>query len=232
MHSTKTATTTLTLRTSALALAATLALAGCNANGDTATFDDEPGQQQSTQEDVDDAAQTDAGGAGGTTVGTGTAEGSDEDDVSAQSAQQAGIDLRELGEPIATTRVPARIAEDDEATMDVSIYRLERQGETLVGTFSFRVNSEHRFTSATNQRLYDYLGSGYWNPFLVDTQNLNRHDVLKHSAVEAKTDVLSVRMQPGQIVYGYAVFAAPPADVDTMSVNMVDGAPAVEVPIQ
>lgn len=218
-----------------MALALGLTLSACSED-EPAAFEDTATQgsvagSEPTEETEDDAAPTAETGptAESDTADTTATDGSD--DVTARSAEAAGVDLSAIGDPIATTTVPAVVEGDNEATMDVCLYSLTRDGETLVGAFSFQVNSETGADDA--RRIYDYLGHHRWTPHLVDTTNLTRHDVLAQGSVLAMTDDLGVKFRPGQTLFAYAAFAAPPADVDTMTVSLVDsGAPAQEVPVQ
>lgn len=218
-----------------LTLAATLTLAlslsACSQD-DPAEFED-----TTTQAVVEDtAAQEDAAAEDTTdTTDTGDTGGDDAaetDDVTQASAAAAGVDPAELGEPLATVTRPARVAGDPDATMDVSLYSLERDGKALVGIFSFTVHSDS--TTAEPEWLYDYLSSQSWRPHLIDTTNLTRHDVLGGSGRYAVSDSQgSTYFLPGQTVYGYAAFASPPAEVTTMTVQLIDGTPAIQdVPVQ
>lgn len=200
-----------------LALVAALTLSACS--GEEASFEDTATQPTTGSEDVvAEEAITEDG------------EATTEDDVTAQSAAAAGVDLTDLGEPVGTATIPAIVDADPDATMDITLHELRRAGDTVVGTYSFLVDSEDE----TPQRLYDYLGLQQWSPFLVDTVNLNRHDVLgPFTESRVMTQSTGSKFRPGQTFYAMAVFAAPPAEVTTMTAQLVDGAPAVtEVPIR
>ena len=135
------------------------------------------------------------------------------------------------GRTIATVTVPAVVGEDPEATMDVALYTLRRDGETLILNGSFTVNSEDG--EQEERQLFHYLGNHGWAPHLIDSANLTRHDVLASAPTTAMTPSQSFRFRPGQTFYVYAAFAAPPADVESINVQLVDGAPMiVDVPIR
>ena len=198
-----------------LAVAATLALSACS-QAEKATFDQgtSPAQGTSTQ----------------ATSGTAAPEGA-ADTTSADSAAAAGIDLNALPAPIASAVVPATVEGDPQASMLVSLYSLTRDGKTLTATFSFTVTSDS--ASVRPRWLYHYLGDSGWRPHLVDTINLTRHDVLGDIGGRAQTQHQGTKFLPGQTFYAYAAFAAPPSDVTTMTVSMVEGAPAAtKVPIR
>lgn len=230
-----------------LAFAATLALSACG-DGDAAEF--EPTQEAAADNAAEDAAEdsgtgedADAGAepadaapaseapqAAEAAQGADTAEVTGDDapgdeGISAESAAEAGIDPSQLGEPIGVATMPAVVEGDPEATMDVALYSLERDGNTVQATFSFHVNSED---GADDPRwIYHYLGSQGWRPFLIDTVNLTRHDVMGAGQTRAMTDYSGAQFRPGTTFYAYASFAAPPEDVTTMTVHVVDGAPAI-----
>lgn len=226
---------TFTRSAAPLALVAALTLTGCS-QGEDATFDqDAQGQEQEQQAQGE---QTQDQPAGGSTAGAGTDTTESEDttdsgDVTADSAAAAGVDPAELGEPIATVTRPAEVEGDPDATMEVSLYSLERDGQALIGIFSFTVSSDA--TNAEPKWLYRYLRDTSWNPHLIDTVNLTRHDVLSAGGAKlASTDSQgSTYFRPGQTLYAYAAFAPPPADVTTMTVQLVDGTVPVQgVPVR
>lgn len=222
--------------TTALTLALALSLSACSQD-EPAAFEETATQAVDTsaepaadESSLDDSTETEPENIeSAVDEGDNTADATD--DVTEQSASAAGIDPSTLGEPVATVTVPANVQGDNDATMDVSLYSLTRDGETVVGVFSFHVNSENGDDEA--RWIYHYLGSQSWNPHLIDTTNLHRHDVLMQSGVRAATDHQGVKFRPGQTLFAYAAFAAPPADIDTVTVSLVDGGAAVqEVPVQ
>jgi len=154
------------------------------------------------------------------------------DAVTQESAAAAGVDLSDISNPIAAATAPAQVRGDPEATMDVRLLSLTRDGQTLIGIFSFTVNSE--LVDEETASLFGYLGNAFWTPYLVDATNLTRHDVLSgEGGVQTVTDSAGVRFSPGQTLFGYAAFAAPPEDITSVTVSLVDSAPAaVNVPIQ
>lgn len=135
------------------------------------------------------------------------------------SAEAAGLDLNDLPDPVASQDLPAAVEGDDEATMTVDLFPLKRKGETVVAQFAFTVNSEK---SDGDDDLYGYLG-GSWAPFLVDSQNLRKHNVVEDFPQRAQTASQHTTFKPGQTYYAFAVFAAPPPDVDEVEVSVVDG---------
>lgn len=137
-----------------------------------------------------------------------------------EDAAAAGVDLTAVGEPVATAEVPATVAGDPDATMTVALYGLQRRNGTVVATYSFTVHSD---TETDPAWLYDYLGDQGWRPYAVDSVNLNKHGVI--GSGEAQTRYQGTKFRPGQTFYAFAIFAAPPEDVTTMDVLLVDGAP-------
>ncbi|MEI2776002.1 MAG: hypothetical protein V9G19_08525 [Tetrasphaera sp.] len=201
-------------RFAALTLGAGLALTGCS-KAPEATFESSATQQSAA------ASGSSAASAG---------EQSPQDDAAADSAAAAGIDLTTLGEPIATAEIPASVEGDPKATMKVVLHSLTREGETLVGTYSFTLESTA--DPEKDAWLYDYLGDHSWSPHLIDPVNLARHDVLEADLKWAKTDSQGSKFGPGDTFYTYAAFAAPPAGVTSMTAILVEGAPPAEVTIQ
>lgn len=209
-------------------LIAAFALSACSGEEQAAFV--ETASTSATAEAPAEAPAETAAGDGATTTRDTSAE---TQNVSQESAAAAGVDLSDTSDPVATATVPAVVGGDPEATMDISLLSLRRDGQTLVGLFSFTVNSGK---DSETDNLYTYLGARSWAPYLVDTTNLTRYDVLSNEtgAIKAMTDSISSgRFHPGQTTFGYAAFAAPPSDVSSMTVSLVDGAPAaVNVAIQ
>lgn len=138
------------------------------------------------------------------------------------SAEAAGLNPNDLPDPVASQEIPAAVDGDDKATMTVDLFPLKRQGETVVAQFAFTVNSE-KTDEDDGDDLYGYLGNASWNPFLVDSRNLRKHNVLDKFPQRAQTSYQSTKFKPGQTHYAFAVFAAPPPDVDEVEVSAVDG---------
>lgn len=194
-------------RQAMLVLASALALGGCTTGRDGATDGE---SAQPTPTDASSAPEASDG-----------QEGADES-VLDEDAPSAGVDLTAAGDPVAEATVPATVSGDPEATMNVALHSLEWSGETVVAIFSFRVDSSKNSDSTD---LYNYLGMKGWHPYAIDTVNLNRHGVIGQSANRAQTAYQGTRFAPGQTLYGYAMFTAPPQDVTTMDVSLIDGAP-------
>ncbi|GAA5167760.1 hypothetical protein [Ornithinimicrobium tianjinense] len=210
---------TFTRSAAPMVLAAALALTGCSQGQDDTAGQDAQGQQPpATQAEQAPVAQSQQPADASATV----------EDVTADSAAAAGVDLTAV-DPLATATVPAVVEGDADATMEVALLGLRRDGKVLVGTYSFTVTSDA--PNPEPRWIYHYLGDQGWDPYLVDTVNLTRHDVLGNGS--AQTDYQGPKFLPGQTLYAYAMFAAPAEDVTEMSVSLVDSAPAVTgVPIQ
>lgn len=171
-----------------------------------------------TSGDDPETSKTDGSGSQESSQGA-EADGDAEAKGQPGSAEAAGLDPNDLPEPIASQDIPATVEGDDDATMTVELFALKRHKETVVGQFGFTVNSN----STEGDWLYGYLGDESWDPFLVDSQNLRKHKVLKHSVDRAQTDSQGPDFKPGQTYYAFAVFAAPPPDVQEVEVSVIDG---------
>lgn len=228
-----------------LAVLAPLMLAGCSFSVSDKTAD---GDDKESGAPTSDASQGETGGegepgasdetsGGGASDGGGANGDSGDGAVVDEDAKAAGVDPATLGEPVFSVDVPAVLTDDGlsanssstiidrDASMTVSLYGLEQHGQTVTATYSFLVHSDA--ADAVPEMLYHYLGGNSWDPFAVDTTNLNRHDVLsgETGAGPTKTDDRGMTFSPGQTFYAFATFAAPPADVTTMDVMLVNGAP-------
>lgn len=136
-----------------------------------------------------------------------------------------------LGDPIATATIPAALDGDPKATLTVKLHSLTRRGQTLIGNFSFTLNSTTSTDPTEMTSLFRLLGDRTWSPTLIDTTNLKRHAVLDGDSIwdEAATSSGDTKLGAGDTVAAFAAFAAPPAEVTSMVVNMAEGAPGVDV---
>lgn len=186
---------------SAAAAALALTLTACSSGDDTEEPNAEGAETQGAAQESGEAA--DSKGESG-------------------SAEAAGLNPNDLPDPVASQEIPAAVDGDDKATMTVDLFPLKRQGETVVAQFAFTVNSE-KTDEDDGDDLYGYLGDASWSPFLVDSRNLRKHNVLDKFPQRAQTSYQSTKFKPGQTHYAFAVFAAPPPDVDEVEVSAVDG---------
>ncbi|WP_205859397.1 hypothetical protein [Phycicoccus flavus] len=196
-----------------MALLTTLALAACSGDdgGDAATATPSAGAA--------------SGAPSGTTGGTTSPSASAAPSVVPSSAETAGVDPANPPDPIASVTIPAVSPDetDPKATLEVDLLSLRREGRIVVATFAFTPTS----TDTKDGWLYDWLGGQSWQPYLVDTTNLRRHDVLRSSDGRYyRSNYQGSRFASGQTWYAYAGFAAPPDGVSTLDVAAVDGAPA------
>ncbi|WP_068253177.1 hypothetical protein [Janibacter corallicola] len=142
-----------------------------------------------------------------------------------EAAEQAGIDPEDPPEPVASTSVTANGAKQP-TKMTFDLFGLERRGDLLVLTAAV---TPDKGAKGKAQTYYGWMNTR-WSPQLVDTKNLKVHDVVTtDDGPEVMTDTapLTTPFGAGQTFYMYAVFAAPPKDVKTVTVKVVDGAPAV-----
>ena len=214
---------TFTRRSAAsLALLAPFLMAGCSFSlGE----DEKASGGQDTEGGAEGSASDSGGAASDGASNDGTSAGSGGAVVDEDTAA-AGVNPAALGKPVYSVEVPAVVEGDPKATMTVALYGLVQNGKTVTATYSFLVHSA--VTPEEPHWLYSYLGDHGWTPFAVDTVNLNRHDVLQPSdgsTSPAMTEYQGEEFWPGQTLYAFAMFAAPPDDVTTMDVYLVDSAP-------
>lgn len=173
-------------------------------------------------------ADNDSESATASTSGTGSTSSDGDatpaDDIDA-AAQDAGIDPTSPPQPISTVTMPGRPLDGDPVDLTVDLFSLKRQGDLLVLTIGITPDAD------ADSKSLAYLGwtGTTWSPQLVDTTNLKVHRVVEAdgSKVSSSTGATSTQVGPGQTLYLYAVFAAPPQDVTTMTVKPADGAPAI-----
>lgn len=192
------------------ALALTLAVTGCGLG------DDEGGDPgTSTTSGASTPASSPSSPSGSTDTGS-----SDLD----QAAQDAGIDPTSPPSAISSVTMPGHTA-DDEVELTVDLFGLKRAGDLLVLTVGITPDAE----AEGNPRSFLGWTGSTWSPQLVDTANLKVHNVVRADGdlVSTSTGAASTSFGAGQTFYLYAVFAAPPKDVMTMTVKPADGAPAI-----
>jgi hypothetical protein len=194
------------LAATAAALTLTLTAAGCGAGGD----------------EGGDAGSATTGTASSTPpVDAGTSSPSDLD----EAARAAGVDPTSPPTSVASVTMPGRTIDGTPTELAVDLFSLKRQDELLVLTIGITPDAD------VEGKATSFLGwtGTTWSPSLVDTKNLKLHRVVETAGtrVATGTGAVSTSFGPGQTLYLYAVFAAPPQDVTTMTVKPVDGAPAL-----
>lgn len=223
-------TTTMTKRRFAAGLAAvSLVVAGASgcSFGVLGSSDEKPTEQTSAAAPADNSNGGDQGSgsdganpAQGASDAGGASAGSDQGGANGKPAS-GGQNKANYPAPIFTTERPVEVKEDPNATLTVNLHQLKREGETVTAYVSFTLN-----TTAKEAKGFFYLnGSSRWRPFLLDNVNLKKHTPLSttNSQHYAMTPMEDVDLMPGQTVYAFATFAAPPADVKQMDVSLMDG---------
>ena len=223
-------TTTMTKRRFAAGLAAvSLVVAGASgcSFGVLGSSDEKPTEQASAAAPADNGNGGDQGGgsdganpAQGASDAGGASAGSDQGGANGKPAS-GGQNKANYPAPIFTTDRPVEVKEDPNATLTVNLHQLKREGETVTAYVSFTLN-----TTAKEAKDFFYLnGSLIWKPFLLDNVNLKKHTPLSttNSQHYAMTPMEDVDLMPGQTVYAFATFAAPPQDVKQMDVSLMDG---------
>lgn len=202
-----------------LLLGATLALTGCS-GGQIAGFADSTTTAPANTRPADDTPATSA---------SSTSTTSSPAETTSSTTGAGDSQPVSLGDPIAAATIPAALDGDPKATLTVKLYSLTRRGQTLIGNFSFTLNATTDPTETTT--LFELLGNNFWSPTLIDTTNLKRHAVLTGGGLysDAATSAVNTPLGAGDTVAAFAAFAAPPADVTSMVVNMTEGAPGVDV---
>lgn len=164
--------------------------------------------------------------AGDSTQESPGADESGEDSALDEAAKDAGIDPDNPPEPIASVTMPlsGKIANNEATQATVDLLGLKRDGELLVLTVGF-TPKDGKPTS-----YFGWTGTN-WAPQIVDGQNLKVHDVAQledaNTSIATQTGPASISVGGGDTLYLYAVFGAPPEDVETVTVKVADGAPAV-----
>lgn len=159
-------------------------------------------------------------------------DASEEGGPTADTSHAPGLTAEEIGEPLVTR---ARPLKQEGTELLVSLHSLERQGKTVTATYGFQLKSDAEH-GAEAESLYNLAGT--WYPYLVDTKNLRKHRVLRADGKdgdhqEAMPSVNDIDVSTDGITYVSAVFAAPPEDVETMTVHLIGGvADATEVELR
>lgn len=221
-------------RLAAVALAAALTVTACSGGDDMSA--DPTGVEQTTSQETapaDDAATpTEAVEAGeeGTAEDSTDAPSDDADPDEAESAAEAGIDRAALGDPVATFETSATFKDDPEATLSYEVFPLRRDGELLTFVARLTLNSEE--SGQTSLSVVMPASANYSIPVtLTDSVNLRSHAIVEADGSRLSSEPISIRIGGGQSRYVHAVFAAPPADVETMTV-LFEGLPSFTVPVQ
>ena len=195
------------------ALVAVGMLTGCSGTGDEGGGEATSSTSTSAEESEGASEETE-----------GSPEGSEEE--LDEAAEEAGVDPDNPPEPVdrVTVRAPGPDGEGDtEATID--LYPLKRDGDLLILTMGFTPSEGEA------KNYYRWMSNTTWRPQIIDTTNLTVHDVVKAPS-PVVTPSTGVKVAGGQTLHMFAVFAAPPEDVETVTVNAVEtAAPFTDVEI-
>lgn len=197
-----------TTRTMLAALTAATMLTACAGNGDEGGGE----SASSTSSTSAEASPADSS--------PGDSETSSELD---EAARQAGVDPADPPEPIASVTMPGAGGGANNAPTEITLdlLSLRRDGDLLVLNLGFtpKKGEPTSYYGWTTTR---------WAPQIIDTTNLTVHDVVdsESGSVSTGTGPLGTKVGGGQTLHLYAVFAAPPQDVATVTVKPADGAPA------
>lgn len=119
----------------------------------------------------------------------------------------------------------------DGATVDIQIHELRARGDLVQLTLSVTPNDpEGSLPDRSN--IYNIWGTYGLYPYLVDLENLNRHEVVSDdNQTSMGPDVVDTFLnydQPNPLTW---TFAAPPEDVAAVDVYVDEYPPFTEIPV-
>ncbi|WP_404429712.1 hypothetical protein LG299_09845 [Microbacterium lacus] len=191
----------LRLQVAALALMMAVGLAGCTASGEN----EEPATDSSSAPSTDSEANDDA-----------------EVDPDTSGAADAGIDLDNPPEAIASIEVPVTM-DDGTDSMLIEVVGMRHVEDVLVATFRFTAAGEDAGVEPVS--LFRQMGL-FW-PALIDYKNLVRYDSVR----KLTTDSGFVESRVGSPMYTSATFAYPEG-ADTVDISVNSGLPPIaDVPV-
>ncbi|MDA0564674.1 hypothetical protein LG943_10090 [Streptomonospora sp. S1-112] len=159
---------------------------------------------------------------GGDGDGQGPADG-----AGGQENSGGGSASAETTEVVAETTWPYSHA-DGEA--EVQIHALQVDGELMRLTVTITAGDDG--SGGTEASMYDLWSSFGAYPYLVDTVNLNQHEVVRAgNASSLGPDVVNTVLpfgEPRPVSYTYA---APPEGVETMDLHVAGLPPVTDVPV-
>lgn len=195
----------LRLQVAAIALVMAIGLAGCTASGES----EEPAPDP-------------------TSTSTAESDANSEDtevDPDASGATDAGIDVNDPPDAIASVQVPigADLYDRNVESSLLEVVQLRQVQDALIVTFRVTVTGED--AGVETLRLWDALG-GQFNPALIDYKNLVRYDDVRDLSTNTE-----IRSLPGQPLYAVATFAYP-EDADVVDIVVNPDLPAIaDVPV-
>lgn len=141
----------------------------------------------------------------------------------------AGIDLQNLPKPIASLTVHAPYDQDLKATARFDVYSIKRQGKLAILTMSVTPT----FSTVKRVSLFGLMGERGFRPTLVDPINLRSYRVVRSNSSPLITDEVGAKAHSGEPMFIWAAFAAPPAGVAKVNLNLYDTVPAIlDMPVQ
>jgi hypothetical protein len=160
--------------------------------------------------------------------GSGSTQGAEAGANNGASAM--GVDMPDLSKTIYSKQFD--IPDKPQRKVTVGILSLERKDRIAI----LKVVVTPEFTDLPASELIpfaDALGQGiwHWQPTLLDLTNLKKYKVLYGDGEFLNLE--KGKAISGQPIYGWAVFAAPPAGVTHVDLNVTDWMPRItNVPIR
>jgi len=150
-------------------------------------------------------------------------------DVVDSGAASAGIDPMKPPKPVTSFTAPAPYVKDPEATARFDIYSIKRQGKLAILTLSVTPT----FSTVDPAGLFSLMGNHLFSPTLIDPVNLREYKVVSTRSGNLSTSDISTKTPSGKPIFVWAAFAAPPANVGSVTLNLYDTLPGIAgVPVQ
>jgi hypothetical protein len=160
---------------------------------------------------------------------TGSGQAAGQMDEVASGAAGANIDPMNLPKPVVSLTTPRPTSSDPDATARIDIYSIKRQGRLAILTLS--ITPKTNSTDSVAQ--FTFMGNHFFSPSLVDPVNLREYEVVSSSKGSLSTGNTSARSYSGQPMFVWAVFAAPPPNVQKVNLNLYSFLPTfMDVPVQ
>lgn len=176
------------------------------------------------------ASPDSTGGKDSSSKSAGSADASGEQQDAVDSgAVSAGIDPMKPPKPVTSFTAPASFNKDPEATTRFDIYSIKRQGKLAILTLSVTPT----FSTVDPASLFSLMGNQSFHPTLVDPVNLREYEVVTSGSGSLSTNDISTKTPSGKPIFAWAAFAAPPANVSSVTLNLYDTLPGItSVPVQ
>lgn len=157
------------------------------------------------------------------------ADGGKEDSESSKVVNDAGVDVTDLDDAVATQTVSLPGSDEE---IELRIFPIEVRDQVQVLKIAVTPTSPISGSNGTKS-LFSILGNSSFRPQLTDRENLKVYSVISQGPNDWSIDPVEAKAARSETIIAWAIYAAPEDDVEAFDVSVLDSWPTfTDVPVQ